>query len=152
MQEKTAPVFVAATANRIDLLPAELLRKGRFDEIFFVDLPNETERTEIFSVHLNRLRPRRVFSYSSFIDPSKGFSGAEIEQVIIDAMFAAFGLGKELSTEFILEAIAQTTPLSKVAEQQINQIKSWASSNGVRFASLSNGLNSKKSKRLVIDE
>lgn len=151
MQEKTAPVFVAATANRIDLLPAELLRKGRFDEIFFVDLPNDTERVDIFSVHLNRLRPRKVFSYSKFVQPTKGFSGAEIEQVIIDAMFSAFGEGKEISNEFILGAIAQTTPLSKVAEQQINQIKSWANSNGVRFASNASLLTSKKSKRLVID-
>ena len=92
MQEKTSPVFIVATANNVQILPAELLRKGRFDEIFFLNLPNQREREEIFKVHLQRLRPSRLrdFDLNSLAQHSENFSGAEIEQVIIDAMQRAF--------------------------------------------------------------
>ena len=92
MQEKTKPVFIVATANNVRILPAELLRKGRFDEIFFVNLPNQREREEIFQVHIQRLRPNRVrdFSYTELAVATEDFSGAEIEQAIYDAMHTAF--------------------------------------------------------------
>lgn len=163
MQEKTAPVFVAATANRIDFLPAELMRKGRFDEIFFVDLPTGQERTEIFKVHLNRFRPvlanniqaledsNKSGGFAEFADKSKGFSGAEIEQVVIDAMFAAFGDDKDLSGHYIKKAIAQTTPLSKIASDQINQIRDWASQNNARIASATeNSVQSQSNKKELV--
>ena len=92
MQEKTSPVFIVATANNVEILPAELLRKGRFDEIFFINLPNHRERMEIFKVHLQRLRPQRLrdFDLKELATATEEFSGAEIEQVIIDAMSFAF--------------------------------------------------------------
>lgn len=140
MQEKTTPVFIVATANNVRILPAELLRKGRFDEIFFLNLPTESERQDIFKVHLNRLRPSKVrdFDLGLLARQAKDFSGAEIEQVIIDAMHIAFGSRRDFSTEDIVRAIEETVPLAGVAKEQIEDLKYWAASAGARTASKDN--------------
>lgn len=137
MQEKTAPVFIVATANNVRILPAELLRKGRFDEIFFLNLPNEIERQDIFKVHLNRLRPSRVrqFDLGLLARQAKDFSGAEIEQVIVDGMHIGFGSRRDFTTEDIMRAIEETVPLAAVAKEQIEGLKQWAVSAGARAAS-----------------
>ncbi len=142
MQEKTSPVFIVATANNVQMLPAELLRKGRFDEIFFLNLPTETERQEIFRVHLQRLRPSRLreFDLGLLAKQSNQFSGAEIEQVIIDGMQRAFSQGsagnrQDFRTEDIVHAIEETVPLAAIAREQIDGLKQWAASAGARPAS-----------------
>ncbi|MGQ9837727.1 MAG: AAA family ATPase [Cyanobacteriota bacterium] len=142
MQEKTSPVFIVATANNVPLLPPELLRKGRFDEIFFLNLPTEAERKEIFRVHLQRLRPNRLreFDLGALAAQAKDFSGAEIEQAIVDAMYNAFGGSKgESRRDFtqadILQAIAETVPLASIARDQIENLKCWAAQAGARTAS-----------------
>lgn len=142
MQEKTSPVFIVATANNVQILPAELLRKGRFDEIFFLNLPTEAERQEIFKVHLQRLRPNRLreFNLPLLAKQAPNFSGAEIEQVIIDAMHQGFstrvdGQRRDFNTEDILQAVAQTVPLAAIARDQIEALKQWAATAGARAAS-----------------
>lgn len=137
MQEKTTPVFIVATANNVRILPAELLRKGRFDEIFFLNLPTELERQEIFKVHLQKLRPSRMrdFDLGILARSAKNFSGAEIEQVIVDAMYRAFGDKKDFATLDILRAIEDTVPLAAIARQQIDELKLWAAEAGARTAS-----------------
>jgi ATP-dependent 26S proteasome regulatory subunit len=142
MQEKTSPVFIVATANNIQILPAELLRKGRFDEIFFLNLPTEAERQDIFKVHLQKLRPSRLreFDLAMLARQTKNFSGAEIEQVVIDGMHRAFGRGAEgqrrdFTTEDIIHAIEETVPLAAIAHDQIEHLKHWAAEAGARTAS-----------------
>ncbi|MFN5860931.1 MAG: AAA family ATPase [Pseudanabaena sp.] len=142
MQEKTAPVFIVATANNVRILPAELLRKGRFDEIFFLNLPTESERQEIFKVQLQKLRPSRLreFDLVLLARHTKNFSGAEIEQVIIDGIHRAFGRGsngnrEDFTTEDIISAIEETVPLAAIASQQIESLKQWAAESGARTAS-----------------
>lgn len=142
MQEKTSPVFIVATANNVQILPAELLRKGRFDEIFFLNLPTEVERLDIFKVHLQRLRPTRLreFDLSLLARQAKHFSGAEIEQVVIEGMHRAFGQGvsgqrRDFTTEDILLAIEETVPLAAIAREQIASLKRWAAEAGARTAS-----------------
>ena len=127
MQEKTAPVFVIATSNDIAAMPPELLRKGRFDEIFFVDLPNEPERRAIFTIHLKR-RSREVASFDlpALVRAARGFSGAEIEQAVIDGMFLAYEAGRELATEDIERACGATVPLSVLMEERISALRGWA--------------------------
>src|SRR5438874_431988 len=113
MQERTAPVFLIATANDIESLPPELLRKGRFDEIFFVDLPNPTARAEIFRIHLaKRKRQPEKFDIPALVETSAGYSGAEIEQAVIAALFDAFSSKTELSTPLLLTALRNSPPLS----------------------------------------
>lgn len=138
MQEKTAPVFMVATANNVQILPAELLRKGRFDEIFFLNLPTNRERQAIFKVHLQKLRPSRIreFDLSRLAKASPNFSGAEIEQVIIDAMHQAFANQQDFTTEDILCAIHDTVPLAAIASEQIHNLKHWAATAGARTASI----------------
>lgn len=127
LSEKTAPVFVMATANDISQLPAELLRKGRLDEIFFVDLPSDEERTEIFRIHLERRgRDPGAFDLPALVSASQGFSGAEIEEAIISALYDAFYEKSDLTTEQVLDAVSQTVPLSKTMDEQINRLRSWA--------------------------
>jgi SpoVK/Ycf46/Vps4 family AAA+-type ATPase len=127
LSEKTAPVFVMATANDISQLPAELLRKGRLDEIFFVDLPTEEERAEILRIHLTkRGRDASAFDIPALVPGSEGFSGAEIEEAIISALYDAFYNNTELSTDQVREAMAQTVPLSKTMDEQIDRLRSWA--------------------------
>jgi len=127
LQEKSAAVFVVATANRIDALPPELLRKGRFDEIFFVDLPDAKERAEIFGIHLRRRGrdPARyeLLQLGSFTD---GYSGAEIEQVIVAALYQAFAQQTELSQEHLVQAVRETFPLSKTLREEIQKLRRWA--------------------------
>ncbi|MBE9122398.1 AAA family ATPase [Tychonema sp. LEGE 07199] len=142
MQEKTSPVFIVATANNVRILPAELLRKGRFDEIFFLNLPSESEREDIFKVHLQRLRPTRLreFDLEVLAKSAKDFSGAEIEQVVIDGLYRAFGTfvngqRRDLTTEDILRSIDDTVPLAAIARSQIEDLKRWAAEAGARTAS-----------------
>jgi len=141
MQEKTSPVFIVATANNVPMLPPELLRKGRFDEIFFLNLPTESERKEIFRVHLQRLRPTRLreFDLTALAQASANFSGAEIEQVIVDAMYQAFGGSQTGRRDFtqadILQALKDTVPLAAIAREQIEELKCWAARAGARTAS-----------------
>ena len=127
LSEKTAPVFVVATANDISQLPPELMRKGRLDEIFFVDLPATEERAEIFRIHLTkRGRDPQQFDCGMLAARSENFSGAEIEQAVISALYDAFYARIELTTEHILEALRQTVPLAKTMDEQINRLRSWA--------------------------
>jgi len=128
LQEKTAPVFVVATANDISALPPELLRKGRFDEIFFVDLPSEAERREILEIHLRkRKRDPARFDLDLLAKSTAGCSGAEIEQAIIAALYDAFNAGRELRSEDILTAVRASVPLSVTMEEQIDSLRLWAS-------------------------
>lgn len=127
MQEKTAPVFVVATANSIEHLPPELLRRGRLDETFFVDLPNPGERAAIFEIHLaKRNRPPELFDLERLAAASEGFSGAEIEQCVIDALFEAYSRGAELNTDFVDEACRRSIPLSRTMREPIERLRSWA--------------------------
>lgn len=137
MQEKTSPVFIVATANNVKILPAELLRKGRFDEIFFLNLPTEKEREEIFKVHIQRLRPSRLreFNLNKLATAANNFSGAEIEQVVVDGMYRGFGERRDFTTEDILQGINETVPLAAIAHQQIEDLKQWAAEAGARTAS-----------------
>lgn len=137
MEEKTTPVFVAATANAVETLPPEVLRKGRFDEIFYIDLPSERERREIFEVHLGRVRGDllRNFDLGTLAFQSEGFSGAEIEQAIYEAMHAAFDQRREFTTEDIVHAMSEIVPLSRTAADRIERIQKWAASGHVRPAS-----------------
>lgn len=127
MQEKVKSVFVIATANDISLLPPELLRKGRFDEIFFVDLPGPNERQEIFRIHLSkRHRPPQNFDLEMLREKSQGFSGAEIEQVIISALYDAFEHGRPLTTTDIVKSLQETVPLSQTMAERISALRKWA--------------------------
>lgn len=127
MQEKTSPVFVIATANRVERLPGEFLRKGRFDEIFFVDLPNESERKEIFKIHLSKRRSEvERFDFEQLSKVCEGFSGAEIEQGLISAMYEAFAQGREFTQLDIIAAIRSTMPLSKTMSEQVTALRDWA--------------------------
>jgi SpoVK/Ycf46/Vps4 family AAA+-type ATPase len=136
MQEKTAPVFVVATANRIEALPPELLRKGRFDEIFFVDLPTEDARKEILSIHLARKkRSPSQFDLKRLAQESLGFSGAELEEAVREALFESFAEGKEVTTEHIARAIKATYPLSRTMRDQITQLREWSRARARRASS-----------------
>ena len=127
LQEKTAPVFVVATANDITQLPPELLRKGRFDEIFFVDLPSEEERREILSIHLRRRkRDPSAFDLQALADKSEGFSGAEIEQAVIAALHRAFRQDRQMTNEDVLAAMGDTIPLVVTMEEEIQSLREWA--------------------------
>lgn len=137
MQEKTAPVFVVATANDVSSLPPELLRRGRFDEIFFLDLPTEEERREIFEVHLlKRLRLPEAYDLDALARASNGFVGAEIEQAVIDAMYTGFNDGgREFTTEDILQALERQVPLSVSQREKIEALRSWLQSGRAQSAS-----------------
>lgn len=128
LSEKSSPVFVICTANEIAHLPPELLRKGRLDEIFFVDLPTENERMEILRIHLKkRSRDPAKFDLVALARASEGFSGAEIEEAIISALFDAFSGQVELSTELIQKNLAETVPLSKTMNEEMSRLRSWTS-------------------------
>lgn len=127
MQEKTSPVFVMATANRVERLPGEFLRKGRFDEIFFVDLPTAEERQEIFKIHLaKRRRDVARFDLEQLAKVSEGFSGAEIEQALVAAMYEAFAQDREFTQLDIIAAIKATQPLSRTMTEQVTALRDWA--------------------------
>ena len=127
LQEKTSPVFVVATANRIESLPPELLRKGRFDEIFFVDLPSEEERTEIFNIQLKRRkRDPAKFPVAELAKLTHQFSGAEIEQLVIAGLYDAFADGVELSPQHLLTAAKETPPLAVTMAEDVKRLRDWA--------------------------
>ncbi|HTD52389.1 MAG TPA: AAA family ATPase, partial [Thermoanaerobaculia bacterium] len=127
MQEKSALVFVAATANRIHLLPAEILRKGRFDQVFFVDLPNEEERKQIFAIHLKKNRcDAAKFDLVFLAKATNGWNGAEIENAVVSAVVDAYAETRPLTEDDLYRMISATVPLSVTMEEQIKQIRSWA--------------------------
>jgi SpoVK/Ycf46/Vps4 family AAA+-type ATPase len=139
MQEKTAPVFVIATCNDISSLPPEILRKGRFDEIFFIDLPRREERQEILSIHLaKRHRDPLRFDLVGLAQETEGFSGAEIEQAIISALYDAFEADRELTDQDLHRNIQQTVPLSQTMKERITALRNWARTHA-RMASLDVG-------------
>lgn len=136
MQEHTSEIFIAATANRIDLLPAELLRRGRFDQIFFIDLPTRIEREEIFSIHLtSKGNDLSKFNIPQLAQITKGWSGSEIEQVIISAMYEAFNRNEKLSEDDLLVIFGSSVPLATTMEEQIKKIRSWAHNRAARASS-----------------
>jgi AAA+ superfamily predicted ATPase len=145
LSEKSSPVFVVATANNIQSLPAEMLRRGRFDEIFFVGLPTQEERRAIFAVHLLRLRPHNFKSYDldwlSYETPD--FSGAEIEQMLIEAMHIGFSQNRDFTTEDVLEAASQMIPLARTAQEQIQFLQDWAAAGKARMASRQGSLDNR---------
>ena len=133
MQEKKSLVFIAATANQIDQLPPELLRKGRFDEIFFTDLPDEKERGEIFKVHIGkRQHDPAKFKLVDLAKATTGFSGAEIEQVVASGMYTAFNQKRKFNDLDLYREISKTVPLSTTMSEQIKEIKRWADKRAVR--------------------
>lgn len=133
MQEKTRGLFVAATANRIDLLPAEMIRKGRFDEVFFVDMPTDPERVDIFRIHLERRGvDTSKFNLERLIRFTKGWTGAECEQCVVAACTTARLEDREVTEDDVLNATATVVPLSKTMKEQVDHIRSWAYDRAVR--------------------
>lgn len=133
MQERRGDVFIVATANAVEKLPPELLRKGRFDETFFVDLPDPETRAEIFRIHLDRRNhPAGTFDLHALADAADGFSGAEIEQVIISALYSAFAEDRALEDGTLLAEIRATRPLSVVAAERMAALRRWAEGRTVR--------------------
>ncbi|MGR6837725.1 AAA family ATPase [Aliivibrio wodanis] len=129
MQEKTSPVFVLATANHIEMLPPELLRKGRVDEIFFVDLPVLEERIEILTIHLKKRNDRHeMFTQDELLELAKlsqGFTGAELEEAVKEALFMAFSDSRDIDASFIKKAIESTSPLSVTMHETIRDTRNW---------------------------
>jgi ATP-dependent 26S proteasome regulatory subunit len=141
LQEKSKPVFVAATANNIHSLPPELLRRGRFDEIFFVDLPSLKERGDILEIQLKRKnRDPRLYDISIAARAMVGFSGAEIEQVVVASLHEAFAAGRDLESGDILRSVQDLIPLSRTMSEEIDALRSWAA-NRARPASRSSDEN-----------
>jgi len=132
MQERRAPVFVAATCNNVSALPPELIRKGRFDELFFVDLPNQAERKQIFSLELLR-RNRRPgdFDLDRVAAAARGHSGAEIHAAIQAALYASFSSKQPLATTSLIDALAETIPLSTTRGEEIQKLRDWACTRAV---------------------
>jgi hypothetical protein len=136
MQEKKAPVFVVATANDISSLPPELLRKGRFDEIFFLDLPTFDERREILGVHLQkRKRLPADFDLDRLARESEGYVGSELEQAIIDAMYVGFNAGREFTTEDVSSTLKRQVPLSVSQRETIAALREWLKEGRAQSAS-----------------
>jgi len=137
LSDKTSPVFVVSTANNIEYIPAEILRKGRFDEMFFLNLPTREERADIFKVHLKKYRPDSLESYQLPLlsDLSKEFSGAEIEQVVIEAMRIGFNENREFTNEDLLVSIQNMVPLARTKSAELNNLKKWSESGNVTSAS-----------------
>jgi SpoVK/Ycf46/Vps4 family AAA+-type ATPase len=127
MSERKRRVFLVATANDISRLPPELVRKGRFDEIFFVDLPDAETRAEIFRIHLGRrkLDPDK-FDLQRLVELSEGFSGAEIEQAVVSALYEAHALDRPLDTQTVADELARTRPLSVTMAERIDELRAWA--------------------------
>ena len=149
LSEKTAPVFVVATANDISHLPPELLRKGRLDEIFFVDLPAEPERREILGVHLRkRGRSPEQFDLPALAAAAHDFSGAEIEEAINSALYEAFYAQSELQQSHVLNALQQTVPLARTMDEQISRLRTWAEGRA-RNASTDRGVPMPEQRRKV---
>ncbi len=127
MQDHRHPIFIVATANDVSALPPELLRKGRFDEVFFVDLPNAEARKTIIAIHLRRRKRSPVdFDVDMIAEATDGFSGSELEQAVISGLFAAFHKNETLNEQHLLAEIGTTRPLSVIAREKINGLRSWA--------------------------
>jgi SpoVK/Ycf46/Vps4 family AAA+-type ATPase len=147
MQEKTKPVFVVATANNVDKLPPELLRSGRLDAVFFMDLPTEEERHEIWKIQLAKYKRNpdtfddpTAFETSGLkrlVRESKDFTGAEIEACVVEALYTAFAAGVELKLPHLIAAIAEVIPISKTAPEQLGRVREWATKGRARLASVS---------------
>jgi SpoVK/Ycf46/Vps4 family AAA+-type ATPase len=137
LSEKESNVFIVATANNFNMLPLEIIRKGRFDEIFYLGLPNKDEREKIFEVILTRLRPayKNQFDIKVFSQKSIGFSGAEIEQAIIEGMHLAFNEKREFTNLDIIKGLEYIIPLSKIDSEKLKQSQNFASSGRIRLAS-----------------
>ncbi|MBM4080807.1 MAG: AAA family ATPase [Planctomycetes bacterium] len=140
MQEKTKPVFIVATANNISMLPPELLRRGRFDEIFFLDLPTLEERQEIFQVHIRkRKRPAQNYDLDRLAAAAEGYVGAEIEQAVIDAMYLAYNdrknPGRDFTTADILAALAKQVPMSRSQREAVAALRQWLAEGRAQSAS-----------------
>jgi len=132
MQDRKAPVFVAATCNNVTVLPPELIRKGRFDELFFVDLPNQGERKQVFSIQLaKRKRNPAEFDLDQIAAAAKGYSGAEIDAAVQGGLYAAYSEKKQLTTQSLIDALAQTVPLSTTRAEEIAGLREWASARAV---------------------
>ncbi|QDT53792.1 ATP-dependent zinc metalloprotease FtsH 3 [Caulifigura coniformis] len=127
MQDHRHPIFMIATANDVSALPPELMRKGRFDEVFFIDLPSRAVRLEVLAIHLRkRNRDPHKFDLSALADATEGFSGAELEQVIVSALFEAFSERAQLSNEHLVAAVCQTRPLATLAAERVQILRDWA--------------------------
>ena len=136
MQDRKAPVFVAATCNNVSVLPPELIRKGRFDELFFVDLPKQAERRQIFAIQLSkRKRNPAEFDLEKVAAGAKGYSGAEIDAAVQGALYAAYSEKKPLSTQLLLDALSQTVPLSTTRAEEITALREWAKTRAVPASS-----------------
>src|ERR1700733_10376076 len=147
MQDRKAAVFVAATCNNVSALPPELIRKGRFDELFFVDLPNQMERKQIFSIQLaKRKRNPAGFDLENVAAAANGYSGAEIDAAVQGALYAAYSEKKPLSTQLLLEALAQTVPLSITRAEEIAALRDWARARAVPASAQSVGLAAPKQR------
>src|SRR3989454_1363042 len=132
MQERKSPVFVAATCNNVTALPPELIRKGRFDELFFVDLPNQVERKQIFAIHLaRRKRIPAEFDLDRVATAAKGYSGVEIDAAVQTALYAAFSSKQTVSTQGLLQALKVTVPLSITRSEEIQALRTWAKQRAV---------------------
>ncbi|HEV2470408.1 MAG TPA: AAA family ATPase [Candidatus Sulfotelmatobacter sp.] len=132
MQDRKSPVFVAATCNNVTVLPPELIRKGRFDELFFVDLPNRAERRQIFSIQLaRRKRNPADFDLDKVSSAARGYSGAEIDAAVQGGLYAAYSEKKPLSTDSLIAALAQTVPLSTTRAEEITALRNWAKTRAV---------------------
>jgi SpoVK/Ycf46/Vps4 family AAA+-type ATPase len=133
LQDRKAAVFMVATSNNISALPPELLRKGRFDEIFFVDLPDAEARAELFQIHLKRRgRDPAQFQWPALAEASEGFSGAEVEQVVVAGMYTAFASQRTMDTAVLLEEIRSTKPLAVTRREDIARLRAWAQDRAVR--------------------
>jgi hypothetical protein len=140
MQDRKAPVFVAATCNNVTALPPELIRKGRFDELFFVDLPNQAERKQIFAIQLTkRKRNPADYDLEKIAAAAQGFSGAEIESAVQTALYAAFSQKRELSNDDMLTALSSTVPLSITRAEEIGALRDWAKDRAVWASALGSG-------------
>jgi SpoVK/Ycf46/Vps4 family AAA+-type ATPase len=127
MQDHRQPIFLIATANNLAQLPPELMRKGRFDEIFFVDLPGPAEREAVFAIHLRkRRRDKAAYDMPQLVAAAEGFSGAEIEQAVVSGLYAALAEKADCSTAHIVAAIRATQPISVVMREQVEQLRAWA--------------------------
>ena len=131
MQDRKAPVFVAATCNNVTVLPPELIRKGRFDELFFVDLPNQAERKQIFSIRLTERKRQATVDLDSVATAAAGYSGAEIDAAVQSAMYAAYSKNTDVTTDTILKALKATVPLSVSRAEEIGALRHWAASRAV---------------------
>lgn len=151
LQEKKTPVFVVATCNNVSSLPPELLRKGRFDEIFFVDLPSKQERKDIFKIHLEkRNRKAEQFNLEKLATESDGFSGSEIEEVIVSSLYDAFDNQEDINQTYIEKTIEQMVPLSQTMEDQIKATREWAKTRAKRASSVQQESENTQKRKLEI--